>query len=220
METRRLLVNILANEDLHAKWLNTLSYMENCGARKISKSEHPTLTDIEVLKHAAEEFRHAYYLKKMIDRVKLGACPNYELRYLLAPRESRRYLDALDVFASRHLKESFGYAGRRLAYGAYLLVTYAIEVRADQLYPIYHELLKQTSSKVSVYNIIKEEEGHLEHIKDAMAKFFSDPDLHAEAIVTYEKEKFYLWMKQLETELSQVGAMADYRLAGSSTNMP
>jgi hypothetical protein len=42
--------------------------MENAGARKISKCEHPTLVTQIQLKHAAEEHRHAYYLKKQIGK--------------------------------------------------------------------------------------------------------------------------------------------------------
>ena len=61
-----LLEKIVQNKDHHAKWLNSLSFLENCGARKISKSEHRSDVDIMVLKHAAEEHRHAFYLKKMI----------------------------------------------------------------------------------------------------------------------------------------------------------
>ena len=52
----------------HAKWLNTLSFLENCGARKIAACEHPTLVKEEMLKHAAEEFRHAHHLKRQIDK--------------------------------------------------------------------------------------------------------------------------------------------------------
>ena len=44
--------------------------MENTGARKISRFEHPVATDIIVLKHAAEEARHAYYLKKLIGKIR------------------------------------------------------------------------------------------------------------------------------------------------------
>ena len=51
---------IVASDAMHVKWLNSLSMMENTGARKISKYEHPVHTNIIVLKHAAEEARHAY----------------------------------------------------------------------------------------------------------------------------------------------------------------
>ena len=32
---------IIEHPEIHAKWLNTLSLMENTGAKKIKKCEHP-----------------------------------------------------------------------------------------------------------------------------------------------------------------------------------
>ena len=52
-QIRQLIITIIAAPELHAKWLNTLSYLENCGARKIAACEHPTLVKEEMLKHAA-----------------------------------------------------------------------------------------------------------------------------------------------------------------------
>src|ERR1700712_1307162 len=64
MELNTLLSKIIADNQLHAKWLNTLSLMENTGARKISASEDPLTVTYIILKHAAEEHRHAFNLKK------------------------------------------------------------------------------------------------------------------------------------------------------------
>ena len=61
-----ILKKIVRQPVLHAKWLNTLSFMENAGARKISACENAETTDLIQLKHAAEEHRHAYYLKKQL----------------------------------------------------------------------------------------------------------------------------------------------------------
>src|SRR3954468_13075339 len=116
---------IVKRDELHMKWLNSLSMMENTGARKISKYEHPVHTNIIVLKHAAEEARHAYYLKKQISKLAKDACPDYSYPYLLAPIESHHYLNMLDVEACRYLKNKLQLEGRDLKHGAYLLVTYA-----------------------------------------------------------------------------------------------
>lgn len=203
MELKKTIAALVAQPEMHAKWLNTLSYMENCGARKISKCEHPTLTELEMLKHAAEEFRHAFYLKKMIGRVLPEACPNYEPRFMLGSYASRQYLQRIDIFASKYLKGQ-GFKGADLIHGAYLLVTYAIEVRADDLYPIYQKVLKANNSRVSVYNIIKEEEGHLEHIESSMSSFFAEPGIHAKAMVQFETDLFAEWVKAVEGELKNV----------------
>src|SRR5271170_3629580 len=82
--TKLLLTAIVASDELHAKWLNTLSFLENCGARKISACEHPTLVKEEMLKHAAEEFRHAHHLKKQIAKIPGGiTIEDYTLSSLL-----------------------------------------------------------------------------------------------------------------------------------------
>src|SRR6195952_2221702 len=136
------LLNTIVNSDtLHARWLNTLSLMENTGARKISASEDPLTVTYIILKHAAEEHRHAFYLKKQIEKTGGEICPTYAPEFLLAPAYSKYYLNQLDIQVSRYLKHALKLEGKELRFAAYLLVTYAIEVRADELYPIYQDAL-------------------------------------------------------------------------------
>tara|TARA_B110000090_G_scaffold104732_1_gene117559 strand:+ start:4260 stop:4874 length:615 start_codon:yes stop_codon:yes gene_type:complete len=196
-----LLEEIVKDNRLHAKWLNSLSYMENCGARKISKCEHAVEVDIMVLKHAAEEHRHAYYLKKMIERVDKNACPTYNDNELLGQYGTRHYLHKLDVFTSKYLIQELTLSSNELKYAAYLLVTYAIEVRADDLYPIYQSVLKSINSKISVYNIIKEEEGHLEEMISSLEHSLPNWREHASVILNYEKELFQYWIETIEKEV-------------------
>jgi hypothetical protein len=188
---------IVTVDDIHAKWLNSLSMMENTGARKISKYEHPLLTNIIVLKHAAEEARHAYYLKKQIDKLAKNACPDYSYPYLLAPIESYHYLNMLDVEACRYLKNKLGLEGRALKQGAYLLVTYAIEVRADMLYGIYQDALTRHRSKVNVKSIIAEEEGHLEEMQRMLVEFHPDWETLAADMCEVENRLFEVWVSAI-----------------------
>src|ERR1700744_234715 len=131
MSLSTILPKIIANHELHARWLNTLSLMENTGARKISACEDPVTVTYIILKHAAEEHRHAFYLKKQIEKAGTDLCPTYADDYLVAPQCSKYYLNVLDVEVSRYLKKELGITGKALRFAAYLLVTYAIEVRAD-----------------------------------------------------------------------------------------
>lgn len=188
---------IVADDSLHAKWLNSLSMMENTGARKISKYEHPVHTGIVVLKHAAEEARHAYYLKKQIEKLGKNACPDYSYPYLLAPVESHHYLNMLDVEACRYLKNKLKLEGRALKHGAYLLVTYAIEVRADMLYGIYQEALTKVKSRVNVKSIIAEEEGHLEEMQKMLVVFHPQWEKLAKDICEVEDRLFVAWIKAI-----------------------
>src|ERR1700712_4839899 len=141
MSLNNILPTIIADNQLHARWLNTLSLMENTGARKISASEDPTTVTYIILKHAAEEHRHAFYLKKQIEKTGKTNCPTYAPEFLLAPAYSKYYLNQLDIQVSRYLKQALKLTGKDLRFAAYLLVTYAIEVRADDLYPIYQDAL-------------------------------------------------------------------------------
>jgi hypothetical protein len=202
MSLHNILPTIIADNQLHARWLNTLSLMENTGARKISASEDPTTVTYIILKHAAEEHRHAFYLKKQIEKTGEALCPTYADDYLVASNYSKYYLNMLDVEVSRYLKKELGLSGKELRFAAYLLVTYAIEVRADELYPIYQDALEAAGSKINVKSIILEEEGHLEEMINQLQQFSPQWQLHAEKAVAVETRLFNDWVKALEAELS------------------
>lgn len=204
MEFHHLLKRIVQDGSTHAKWLNTLSFMENAGARKISKCEHPTLVSQIQLKHAAEEHRHAYYLKKQIGKIDSELCKTYESTELLAPIATRQYLHSLDIKACRYLQKAFNLDKTDIKYAAYLFVTYAIEVRADELYPVYQEALTGASSKIMVKSIILEEEGHLEEMINQLNEFSSDWKDHADHILTIEKELHDEWINAITEEVAQL----------------
>lgn len=206
MELSTLLPNIIANNETHARWLNTLSLMENTGARKISASEDPLTVTYIILKHAAEEHRHAFYLKKQIEKTGVDECPTYAPQYLLAPGFSKYYLNQLDINVCRYLKRELGLAGKDLRFAAYLLVTYAIEVRADELYPVYQDALDHAGSKINMKSIILEEEGHLEEMISQLKKFSPDWELHAQKAVGLETQLFTQWVETLATELAALSA--------------
>jgi uncharacterized ferritin-like protein (DUF455 family) len=194
MELKQLLQEIVAQPALHAKWLNALSMMENVGARKIAASEHPIHVDELMLKHAAEEARHAYYLKKQLKKLVESGYETYAQEGMMAPIASYHYLHRLDVMVSRYLQTALSLKGQNLRYAAYLLVTYAIEIRADGLYPVYQEVLQETGSRVSVRTIIAEEKGHLEEMTAQLTAYFGDWQLHAKRVESIEQTLFDTWM--------------------------
>lgn len=197
-----ILEQIVADAILHAKWLNTLSFMENAGARKISACEDPLSTDLIQLKHAAEEHRHAYYLKKQIGKLGIEGFEFYNESSLIGGKASVQYLHRLDVKTSRYLKEQFNLTGQELRYAAYLFVTYAIEVRADELYPIYQEVLTSVGSKVMVKSIILEEEGHLEEMISQLKGFDPKWEAHAEHVLQIEAALFHHWIAEVSKEVA------------------
>jgi hypothetical protein len=120
MDLNKILPTIIADNKLHARWLNTLSLMENTGARKISASEDPATVTYIILKHAAEEHRHAFYLKKQIEKTGKELCPTYADEYLVASAYSKYYLNMLDVEVCRYLKKELHLTGKELRFAAYL----------------------------------------------------------------------------------------------------
>ncbi|WP_322974980.1 hypothetical protein [Pedobacter sp. GR22-10] len=201
MEFYHLLEKITGDNKIHAKWLNTLSFMENAGARKISACEHPNTVSLVQLKHACEEHRHAYYLKKQIGKLGNLLCSTYKQHELLAPVATQQYLHALDIKACRYLQHHFNLTKEELKYAAYLFVTYAIEVRADELYPIYQDVLTKMASKIMVKSIIMEEEGHLEEMIEQLNGFSEDWRTHAEHILQMETELHTRWINAIIDEL-------------------
>lgn len=201
MQIQGILENIVNDNVLHAKWLNTLSYMENAGAKKISASEDKEKVNLIILKHAAEEHRHAYYLKKQLEKLGGDLCKTYTNDELLTPNHTKFYLNALDVAVCRYLKQQFDLTGTELKFAAYLFVTYAIEVRADELYPVYQDVLTKAGSKVNVKSIILEEEGHLEEMLNQLKSFSSDWEKHAALVIEIEQGMFEAWISNLGKQL-------------------
>ena len=201
MQLTPILETIVNDNVLHSKWLNTLSYMENAGAKKISASENKEEVTLLILKHAAEEHRHAYYLKKQLAKLDEGLCNTYTNAELLAPNHTKYYLNTLDIKVCRYLKQHFKLSGYDLKFAAYLFVTYAIEVRADELYPIYQNVLTAKESKVTVKSIILEEEGHLEEMLNQLRDFSPDWEKHGEKIIAIETSMFNDWMVGLQEEV-------------------
>ena len=108
----------------------------------------------------------------------------------------------LDVEVCRYIKKELLLTGRELRFAAYLLVTYAIEVRADELYPIYQAALDNAGSRVNVKSIILEEEGHLKEMIIQLQKFSPEWELHAQKAVDIETGLFKQWTAQLAGDLA------------------
>ena len=196
-ETQTLIQGVVADPTLHGLWLNTLSYLENCGARKIASCEHPTAVKEEMLKHAAEEFRHAFYLKKQLLRI---GCQyeDYRKAYLLGGWAGCHYLNALDLSTSRYLR------GLKVSKQlCYLLVTYAIELRAEELYPLYQAALRTSQSKVQVQSILLEEKEHLQEMEEGLNRIPQASQL-VERVCQIEAGLFKKWLDACYLEAQTV----------------
>ena len=90
--------------------------------------------------------------------------------------------------------------GRALKHGAYLLVTYSIEVRADMLYGVYQNALTKQGSKVNVKSIIAEEEGHLAEMQKMLIAFHPEWQQLANDMCKVENLLFENWISAIETK--------------------
>jgi hypothetical protein len=189
---KNLLADLIADPGKHAKWLNTLSYLENCGARKIARTEHPLLVTREVLKHAAEEFRHAFYLKQQIS-TRLGYClPDYSRGNLLGGYQTLHYMDRLEARICRLI-------GSKDSRYPYILTTYAIELRAAELYPAYQTLLEEAKSPVSVRSILLDEKGHLEEMEEQI-RVLGIPSATLKGVCRIEADLCRAWAENIYTQ--------------------
>lgn len=179
-QLQSVLEAVIGNPLLHSRWLNTLSYWENCGARKLSACQHPTKVKEEMLKHAAEEFRHAHYLKQQQKRLGAADLPDYSLSSLLGGIKTYHYLDRLDTAICRILLEK-GYEQHDRGALSYLLVTYAVERRAEEVYALYHDALRLARSPVRIQSILLEEKEHLAEITEELSHWPEAPLLCSKA---------------------------------------
>lgn len=197
---KELLLEIISKPFLHGRWLNTLSYFENCGARLIAKSENPSMVPKEILKHAAEEFRHAYFFKSQITKVTDEKLNTYTLPELLGGYCTKHYFERLNNNISRYLKKEKNVSCSRLKELAYLFVTYAVEIRAESIYPIYQMLLEGCAC-ISLKNIIRDEKHHLDEIYEQLTKIFEFAWI--QNILEIEKRQYDIWEHALLAELNK-----------------
>jgi hypothetical protein len=178
-EIQTLIQGVVVDPTLHGLWLNTLSYLENCGARKIASCEHPTAVKEEMLKHAAEEFRHAFYLKKQLLRI---GCQyeDYRKAYLLGGWAGCHYLNALDLSTSRYLR------GLK-----------------EELYPLYQAALRASQSKVQVQSILLEEKEHLAEMEEGLNRIPQASQL-VERVCQIEAGLFKKWLDACYLEAQTV----------------
>lgn len=196
----KLIHKVLAESKNHALFLNTLSYLENQGARKIAAAEDPYLVKKEMLKHAAEEFRHAYYLKHQIAKIHDSTPLDYSKHSILGWPKAAHYLNKLDVSTQRHLKHNFQGPVRLQKKASYSLVTAAIELRAAELYPLYQSLLKQANSPIRVQSIVLEEAEHLEEMQNNI-KTIPDGENHLKVISAIESDLCRAWLEAVNRSL-------------------
>ena len=145
------LEQICADQDLHVRFLNTLSLMEHIGSRKIMLAQ-PRVPDGAMLKHLAEETRHAWFFKRAAEKL-AGRVLDYDDDALLAGPSARLYMDRLDAGISSAIVPGEGPL-------PYLYMSLIIERRAIWAYRIYHSVLTERNCGISLTGVLAEEDLH------------------------------------------------------------
>ena len=201
--TEKALKIIVSRVDLHCRFLSLLSHLETCGFRKIASlcRDYPSKM---VLKHAQEEARHAFFLRRQMDKLSL----NPVARPFLGSVRGKNYLNAIDLEITRSCLKTVSLRGRKLQEIVYPLVTLVVERRAMKLYPIYQSLLEQYDSPVNVKSIIAEEEEHLNEMEYMIQQ--QDIISFISPCMRIEKELFGQLLTSIEDEISDY-AIEEFR---------
>ncbi len=77
-----------------------------------------------------------------------------------------------------------------------------IELRADELYPVYQQELTSAQNKITVKSIILEEAGHLEEMTAQLQHFSKDWKSHADHIIAIEQQLFQNWVKAMQQAIN------------------
>ncbi len=183
---RSFLQKIIQEPKQHSRWLNTISFLEHIGSRKILATQSGIGTGEMILRHASEEARHAHFFKRMSERISPGSCPDYQTGNLHCGFSAFLYFQRLDGMVLKNLNVS-GIQGKKQSFLSYLYVTHLIEERADFLYKEYDQVLKENQIPVSLKAVLKEEEFHLAEMQATLIT--EDPEYETRYALFQEKEK-------------------------------
>lgn len=209
----KILEKISACEALHARWLNTLSYLEYIGLRKILKSLHAPLLNKSLLAHIQEESRHSLYFKGLAQKMnqkKMG----FKEHELLAGRSAGRYFQEVDQYS---LKFSLSHP-----LTSYLYTTYIVERRALTIYPLYNELLKRKGFMFSLQSILNDEKNHIDFVFQKLKTYDPLWEKNLEDIQEFEHQKYFSLLISLEQVVFDHPLMPQFPIpfAGKTLHTP
>lgn len=177
VDLQRFLNRVVVDANRHANWLNTLSFLEFMGTRKIARSLGERHANRLALQHLAEEARHAYFFKRSIERIAPERDPGFALSEMIAGYSAARYFHRLDAHVNADIANTEGVTKQQRAELCYLYVTTMIEERAGWMYSTYDAVLERIDSPVRLSGIIAEEEQHLADMFSAATRL--DPNASA-----------------------------------------
>ena len=189
--TRHLLDKITADQDTHARLLNTLSMLEHMGSHKIMATQHGAAIDQSTLRHVAEEAHHAYFMKRQAEKTAQRDL-HYKPDDLLAAPSARIYFQRLEVAIVNRI----GASGPTTA--VYLLMSMIIEFRALWFYRLYQETLTRAGLPISLKRILGEEQHHLSEMADRLMAIEAFDEDQVSAFVAIENRLYQRMLSAIE----------------------
>lgn len=185
----------------HARFLNTLSMMEHIGSRKIMVSQTEGPLGREILKHLAEETRHAFFFKKAAETLARRTL-EYDAAETLSPASARMYFGRLDANIAAELGSDVDVEI------PYLYVSLIVELRAIWTYRLYQEALAARSGSLSLKSILAEEELHLTQMLERLQALGAKPERYVAEFARMEDGLFRKLWAALETAAEPLPAAA------------
>ncbi len=145
---------VIAQPEAHTRFLNLLSLLEHIGSRKIMLSQMKGILTQDILKHLAEETRHAFFFKREAEKLAGHKLEGYSDAETLACGPGKLYFGRLDAGLTRDLGHDHAETG-------YLWVSLVIELRAIWVYRLYQQALLAAGYPLPLKGIIAEEDKHL-----------------------------------------------------------
>jgi hypothetical protein len=176
----------------HARFMNMLSLLEHIGSRKIMASRAMTEPGHDILKHLAEETRHAFFFKRAAER--LARRPlDYSHPDTMALASARSYMGRLDAEIAR----VFAKAPPALPY---LYMSLIVELRAVWTYRLYQAVLIEENAGITLKSILAEEELHLSSMLMQLKHMDSNVTARIALFSGFEEIRFRCLWSQIEEE--------------------
>jgi hypothetical protein len=206
----QLVTLVVSDQQLHARWLNTFSFLEYIGFRKIVKSQKAEALSAEVLAHALEEGRHAMSLKKLALKIGGKAFDSYAPEAMLCGEAAEDYFQTLDHACDEALSDQ---SEERRSALVYLYVTWLVEIRALEIYSAYRKVLAAVPGLQALDGLLAEEEQHLSRVAAELQK--RDPDFatRSKTFSVLEAELYEKIILAFEAEVANSGPLAMARSA-------
>ncbi|HEY5226346.1 MAG TPA: hypothetical protein VIJ06_06095 [Methylovirgula sp.] len=198
-----LIGTVVKDPQLHARWINTFSFLEYIGFRKIVKSQKAETLNATTLGHAVEEGRHALRLKKLAIQIGGPAFETYTADVLLCGEEAEDYFQSLDHQCEAQFADRDEEARARLTY---LYVTWLVERRALEVYGLYKKVLGGGPIAQKLDGLLAEEVGHLNHVESEIARTDPQHATHGPLVIALEAQLYDTFIGVLAATLTQDAA--------------